>query len=381
MSRFGLFIEVECKLCGKKSKVISEVLKVCADCIKTRFDEALPFIKRAHQIARSRYNLPPEPPKSSEGLKCVICANKCKIGEGETGYCGLRKNQGNKLVSEVSANTALMYAYYDPHITNCCASWFCPGGTGAGYPKYAVKPGPEKGYANYAVFFYGCNFDCLFCQNPSHKLISQASKINVEEFVNYILNNEYYTCICYFGGSPEPHLPFVINASKKILKEKPKDRIIRICFEWNGCGNPKLVKEVAEIALVSGGIIKFDLKCFSEELSYALSGVSNKMAYKNFEMIAKEFFPKRPELPVLTATTLLVPGYVTADEVEKIAKFIASLNPEIPYSLLVFHPDHFMNDMPITPKTQVEECFRIAKNYLKNVHIGNLHLLSYAEIF
>ena len=375
MSRFGLFIEVECKLCGKKSKVISEILKVCVDCIKTRFNEALPFIKRAHQIARSRYNLPPEPPKSSEGLKCVICANKCKIGEGETGYCGLRKNQGNKLVSEVSANTALMYAYYDPHITNCCASWFCPGGTGAGYPKYAVKPGPEKGYANYAVFFYGCNFDCLFCQNPSHKLISQASKISVEEFVSYILNNEYYTCICYFGGSPEPHLPFVINASKKILKEKPKDRIIRICFEWNGCGNPKLVKEVAEIALVSGGIIKFDVKAWSEPIYKALTGVSNRKLFDNIAFIA-EHIKDRPEVPLFMASTLLVPGYVDEYEIRMISRFIARLDPSIPYRLLAFHPDYMLVDLPPTSKKHAMNAVKIAKEEgLENVSIGNIWLL------
>ncbi|RLF04009.1 MAG: hypothetical protein DRJ60_07735 [Thermoprotei archaeon] len=94
-------------------------------------------------------------------------------------------------------------------------------------------------------------------------------------------------------------------------------------------------------------------------------------------MIAREFYHERPDPPILTATTLLVPGYVTADEVEKIAEFIASLNPEIPYSLLVFHPDHYMNDMPITPRKQVEECLNAAKRHLKRIHVGNIHLLGW----
>ena len=370
-------LEVECKLCGKKSKLISKALSVCADCIKKRFDEAKPFIEQAHRNARARYGLPPKPPKSPGGLKCNLCSNECSMADGEMGFCGLRMNINGKLVSKVSASEALMYGYYDPHVTNCCAAWFCPAGTGAGYPKYAMRPGPERGYANYAVFFYGCNFDCLFCQNASHKEIAKASRVTVDQFVKHVLSNEDYTCICYFGGSPEPQLPFAINASRRVLEEKPSNRIIRICFEWNGCGNRELVKQAAELALISGGNIKFDLKCFSEELSYALSGVSNKAAYENFEMIAREFYEKRPEVPVLTATTLLVPGYVTADEVKEIAEFIASLNPEIPYSLLVFHPDHYMSDMPITPKKQVEECFNVAKKYLKKVHIGNLHLLGW----
>ncbi|HID17306.1 TPA: radical SAM protein, partial [Candidatus Bathyarchaeota archaeon] len=80
-------------------------------------------------------------------------------------------------------------------------------------------------------------------------------------------------------------------------------------------------------------------------------------------------------LPVLTATTLLVPGYVDELEVKRIAEFIASLNPEIPYSLLVFHPDFAMRDLPVTPKEQAFKCYRTAKKFLKNVNIGNLHLL------
>ena len=380
MWKFAGILKVECKICGKTSRLISKALGVCPECVKTRFEEARHFIERAHEVARSRYGLPPRPPRNPHGLKCTICANECSMGEGEVGFCGLRRNVNGKLVSLVSADEALMYGYYDPHVTNCCASWFCPAGTGAGYPKYATRPGPEVGYANYAVFFYGCNFDCLFCQNASHKLLSEAPKVSVEGFVRHVLNNKDYTCICFFGGSPEPQLPFAIKASRRVLEEKPEKRIIRICFEWNGCGNRGLVKEAAKLALESGGNIKFDLKCFSEELSYALSGVSNKAAYENFEMIATEFYDARPDPPVLTATTLLVPGYVDANEVDRIAEFIASLNPEIPYSLLVFHPDHFMSDMPITPRRQVEECLKAARRHLKRVHVGNLHLLGWSEL-
>ncbi|RLF11445.1 MAG: radical SAM protein [Thermoprotei archaeon] len=370
-------LEVECKLCGKRSKLISRALAVCSDCIKSRFEEAKPFIERAHEVARARYGLPPKPPRSPGGLECTLCSNRCKMAEGEVGFCGLRMNLNGRLVSKVSAEVSLMYGYYDPHVTNCCAAWFCPAGTGAGYPKYAMRRGPEKGYANYAVFFYGCNFDCLFCQNAAHKELAGAPTVTVKEFVRHVVRNEDYTCICYFGGSPEPQLPFAINASRRVLEELSGKRVMRICFEWNGCGNRDLVKQAAELSLVSGGNIKFDLKCYSEELSYALSGVSNRAAYENFEMIAREFYGERPEVPVLNATTLLVPGYVTAEEVDEIAEFIASLNPDIPYSLLVFHPDHYMDDMPITPRKQVEECLEAAKRHLKRVHVGNIHLLGW----
>ena len=129
---------------------------------------------------------------------------------------------------------------------------------------------------------------------------------------------------------------------------------MRICFEWNGAGNRLLVDRAAELALRSGGNVKFDLKCGSESVSRALSGVSNRRSFENFEMLFRRYGDKRPDMPLLTATTLLVPGYVDALEVEKIAGFLADLDRNIPYSLLVFHPDFIMSDLPITPYRQVE---------------------------
>ncbi len=90
--------------------------------------------------------------------------------------------------------------------------------------------------------------------------------------------------------------------------------IPRICWEWNGCGNQKLVRRAVELSFKSGGIIKFDLKTWNENLSLTLSGVPNKRAYENFRMIGEEYYPHRHE-PMLTATTLLVPGYVDREEI------------------------------------------------------------------
>jgi pyruvate formate lyase activating enzyme len=78
----------------------------------------------------------------------------------------------------------------------------------------------------------------------------------------------------------------------------------------------------------------------------------------------------------LTATTLLVPGYIDAQEVESIAQFIAALNPDVPYSLLAFHPDYAMQDMPVTTEVLAEECRDAAGKHLNRVNLGNRHLLA-----
>jgi pyruvate formate lyase activating enzyme len=113
-----------------------------------------------------------------------------------------------------------------------------------------------------------------------------------------------------------------------------------------------------------------------EELNIALCGVSNKPTLENFKVLGEKFYKQRPELPVLSASTLLIPGYVDCKEVENIAKFISEIDPNIPYTLLAFYPCYVMNDLPTTSKKQAMECQRVAEKHLKNTRIGNFHLLA-----
>ncbi len=344
-----------CVLCGKENT--SAALQVCVDCLRSGREEAVELAREAHARIRAQYRLPAEPPRSEGGIRCTICANECMMAAGERGYCGLRANVNGRLRSAAPHGHAILYSYIDPLPTNCCAAWFCPGSS-------------QYGKVNVAVFFYGCNFDCLFCQNASHKEFQTIKPVSVTEFVTGVTRRDDVHCICYFGGSPEPQLPFALHAAEAVLAKQN----VRICWEWNGCGNTTLVKRAAELSVHSGGIVKFDLKAFNPQLGKALTGVSNQRAYENFEMIAHRYL-EHSDPPVLTATTLLVPFYIDEQEVEQIAQFIANLNPEIPYSLLVFHPDFYLRDLPITPREQVKRCYDAAKKYLDNVNIGNQQLL------
>ena len=171
--------------------------------------------------------------------------------------------------------------------------------------------------------------------------------------------------------------PHALKTSERALRRaEDEKRILRICWETNGYMNPKLAETAAEYALESGGNIKFDLKTWSEELNIALCGVSNKPTLKNFKVIGEKFYKKRKELPVLCASTLLVPGYINTEVVENIAMFISEIDPDIPYTLLAFYPCYVMSDLPTTSKEQALECQKVAKEHLKNVRIGNIHLLS-----
>lgn len=245
--------------------------------------------------------------------------------------------------------------YYDPLPTNCCAAWFCPGSK-------------ERG-VNLAFFFYGCNFDCLFCQNSSHKFLNEASLLSEEDVLRAALSPQV-RCVCFFGGSPEPQLPFALRVSAKIIAASGNTK--HICWEWNGCGHPALARKAAELSAKSGGTVKFDLKAHHPHIVHALCGTNPSRAFENFAEIHRSF----PQKNLLTATTLLVPYYVDKREVGEIARFISQNNEDIPYSLLVFHPDFLMNDLPVTPRKQAEECYHEARRHLKRVNIGNIHLLS-----
>jgi pyruvate formate lyase activating enzyme len=361
-----------CIRCGKNSSLISSPLDTCVDCIRNHFDDVKPHLKTVHARTREMFSLPPEPPDTDHGILCQFCVNQCRIPPKEMGFCGTRWNPGTKIIGGGTKEGNLSW-YDDPLPTNCVGDWVCPGGTGCGYPEYSYSKKAEYGYKNQAVFLHSCTFNCLFCQNWHYR--TQSTKKG-EKGPDFLVNgvDERTACICYFGGDPTPHLPYAIHASKLAL-EKKKGGILRICWETNGAMHPKLSEKMAELSIKSGGCVKFDLKTWDDGLHFALCGVSNIRTLANFKCLS-ELLPKRPDPPFLLASTLLVPGYIDEEEVSQIAKFIASLNPDIPYSLLAFHPQFQMQDLPPTSRIQAQRCLEAARSAgLRRVKVGNLHLL------
>jgi pyruvate formate lyase activating enzyme len=368
----------KCLICGAKTATISDNLGVCLNCIREKSAQALEITRQVHTKERAVFGLPPKPPRDAGGLLCGVCANNCRIGAGKSGFCGLVWNVDGHLVRfGGTAEKGILEWYYDGLPTNCVSWWFCPGCTGSGYPEYAYKPEAEYGYSNLAVFYGACSYDCLYCQNWRYRnlAVKHEPVMSAEALAAKV--DKHVSCICYFGGDPSPQMPHSLEVSRIALeKAKAERRILRVCWETNGYMNRKLAEKATKYALDSGGNIKFDLKTWSEELNIALCGVSNKPTLTNFKMIGEKFYNKRPELPVLSASTLLIPGYIDVEEIEKIAKFISEIDPNIPYTLLAFYPSYVMNDLSTTSKKHAVKCLEAAEKHLKNARIGNIHLLS-----
>jgi pyruvate formate lyase activating enzyme len=361
-----------CRKCKSKGVTISDTIGFCAHCIRDGFEEVRPEIEAVHHRSRRAYGLPPEPPRFHEGTPCPLCFQECRIPEGGRGYCGLRRVEDGRLLGGRPHEGNLSY-YYDPLPTNCVGDWVCPGGTDCGYPQYSVYEGPEKGYRNLAVFYHACSFNCLYCQNYHFREHSASlTRIPAKDLARAV--GEKTTCICYFGGDPTPQVLHALKASRLALRNA-KGHVLRICWETNGSAREPFLSGMAELSLESGGCVKVDLKAWDEGIHRTLCGVSNRRTLENFRSLSAGT-GLRPEPPFLIASTLLVPGYVDEREVEKIAAFIAQLDPKIPYSLLGFYPHFYLRDLPTTSLDHALRCEAVAKRAgLRRVHLGNAHLL------
>lgn len=370
--------EQQCALCGDRSRLIASHLGVCGLCIRQRPQEARPLVEAAHARTRRFFDQPLAPPRTKGGVRCTLCVHQCVLGEGEVGYCGLRVARDGRLVHLAGTPArGLLHWYRDPLPTNCVAMWACAGRG-------------QRGHHNLAVFYGSCTLNCLFCQNwhyrnflPAEAEIAATRGPRVEQLAPSLrrrsisahelaaVANDGTFCVCYFGGDPASQMPHAL-ASATLLA----DRGIAVCWESSGTANPRLMDRAVELSLRSNGTVKFDLKAYDETLHIALTGTSNRQTLANFARAARRF-AARPDPPLVVASTLLVPGYVDAEEVARIARFIARFSPDIPYALLGFASNFYMPDLPCTSVRHAEEAEAAARAAgLTNVRVGNRHLLS-----
>jgi len=326
----------------------------CSCCIRDRFEEIELSILRIHGNTRKPYALPRAVPDCDTGIRCQLCVNECSIAEGEFGYCGVRQNVAGRIVGP-DKNWAYADWYHDPLPTNCVADWVCKGSR-------------DHGYTNLAVFYESCTFNCLFCQNWHYR--DRKTRTTTEDLLRAA--DATTSCVCFFGGDPTPFAMHSLEAAKQL---KERTRKLRICWETNGSISPDLMEKWVDCALATDGCIKIDFKTFNENLNIALCGVSNKNTRKNIELVAR-YIGAREKLPILIVSTLLIPGHIDEAELSSMAKFIASVNKDIPWSFLGFYPHFRFNDLPCTSHKQAEMALSIARDYgINNTHLGNVHLL------
>ena len=350
-----------CRLCGERSRIIAGQLGLCADCIRERPGEALAIADEAHAAARRLFDLPERPPRAEGGRRCGLCVQDCVIGAGERGFCGLREVRGGRLHHLVGTpDRGLLHWYRDSLPTNCVADPICAGHA-------------QHGKHNLAVFYASCTVDCLFCQNYHYREVDPTKSDTISADALAAEANERTYCVCFFGGDPASQMPHALAAGRCLAEQG-----VVVCWETNGTACPNLMDRALNLALETGGCVKFDLKAYDDTLHRVLTAASNRHTLENLTRAAARF-DERPNPPPVVVSTLLVPGYVDVDEVTRIARFVAAQNPAIPYALLGFAPHFLFPDLPRTSVRHAEAAAAAARQAgLETVRIGNCHLLSHA---
>jgi pyruvate formate lyase activating enzyme len=361
--------EQRCALCGRTSRLVAAHLSVCAECIRTCWDQAAPRVRAAHARSRREFDLPSEPPRAQDGVMCPLCGQACQIAEDERGFCGLRTVRNGRLVHLAGTpRRGLLHWYRDSLPTNCVADWVCNGHS-------------QRRKHNLAVFYGSCTFNCLFCQNWHYRQndpivgrgMGSVSTLRADELADTA--NAQTFCVCYFGGDPSSQMPHALASARALAR-----RGVTVCWETAGNSHPKLLDQALCLSLATGGCLKFDVKAFDDRLHQALTGVRNRRTLENLSRAAGRYDERRTNgAPPVVVSTLLVPGYVDAEEVSQIARFIADIEPRTPYALLAFAPNFYMPDLPTTSAAHANRAKAAAQAAgLRNVRIGNSHLLSRA---
>ena len=271
-------------------------------------------------------------------IRCLACSHKCLISEGKTGICRVRKNIKNKLYLLVYGKVASMNV--DPIEKK---------------PLYHFLPGTKA----FSIGTVGCNFKCDFCQNFD---ISQAieifgQEISSEQIVDRAIKTGCKS-VAYTYNEPAIFIEFVKDTAELAKKHGLKNILVT---------NGYLSKECFEYISEYIDAMNIDLKSFSEDFYRIYCKAKLQPVLETIQRAHKKGIH-------IELTTLIIPGLNDRTlELEKTAKFIASIDKNIPWHISRFFPMYKMQDKPATPIETLEQAYKIGKKAgLKFVHIGNV---------
>jgi len=274
-------------------------------------------------------------------VRCFLCAHHCIIRNGKRGMCGVRENREGTLYSLVYGKIISMNI--DP-IEKKPLFHFYPAST------------------SFSIATVGCNFRCIHCQNhdisqyPKERERIVGEEVTPEEIVEAA---EKAGCksISYTYTEPTVFFEFAYECARIAHA-----RGIKNVFVSNGYITPEATKSIAPF--LDGNNI--DLKG-DEEFYKKICGAKLQPVLDTIRLMK--------ELGVwVEVTTLIIPSYNDSDEsLERIAEFIRSVDPAIPWHVTQFYPTYKLLDQPRTPVSTLRRAREIGfKKGLKYVYEGNV---------
>lgn len=272
-------------------------------------------------------------------VECDLCPRRCQLMEGQLGFCKARALEDGNIVS--LSYGKIIALSLDP-IVKKPLSFFYP-------ESFILSAGS-----------FGCNMDCLFCQNYTLARSGledvRTYEMSPEELVQSAidLKDRGNIGIAFTYNEPTINFEYVRDTFELARKENLETVLV---------SNGQINDSYLEVLLPLTTAWNIDLKTFSEENYKKLGG--------DFETTLNTI-TKAAKKSHLEITTLVVPGI--SDKIEDFKRevdFIADLDPQIPLHLSRYFPSHHYHEPP-TSVSLLEEMKEIAENRLEHVILGNI---------
>lgn len=277
-------------------------------------------------------------------VRCLACAHRCVIKPGRRGICQVRFNREGKL--------------------------FVPWGYVAGLqvdpiekkPFYHVLPGSEA----LSFGMLGCNFHCPYCQNW---FTSQALREPAAESAWQAIRRvtpEELVALAVRTGTPviasTYNEPLITTEWAIDIFRLAQEQGIRGVYVSDGYATPEVLDALQPYLAA----MKIDLKTMQDKQYRRLGGVLQRVL-DTIRMVHERGI-------WLEVVTLVVPGFNDSRaELMDMARYLASISPDIPWHVTAFHPDYKMDTTPPTSAQKLIEAAEIGYEAgLHYVYAGNL---------
>ena len=277
----------------------------------------------------------------TQKIRCEICANYCKIADGNVGVCRQHRNINGELFDE---SYGIVSSLSPDPVEKKPLNHFLPG------------------TFTYSIGGFGCNMTCLHCQNYmiSHEYDknSRHVKITPEAIVENALS---YNCksIAWTYNEPTIHLPF---SKKTSLLARQKN--LKVIYVTNGYFSDKSLNEV--LGFVDA--FNIDLKSMSQEFYKKVCGADLDVVLDNIKRVYDE--GKHLEI-----TNLIINGHNdSVDEINQLCDFVADeLDVDVPLHFSRAFPYYKMTDISPTRPEILFKAREIAHDKgIRNVYLGNI---------
>ena len=279
----------------------------------------------------------------SDAVACRLCAHGCVIPPGRTGVCAVRENRGGRLVTLVYGE--VVAAHVDPIEKK---------------PFYHFHPGSKS----LSVATAGCNFRCGFCQNwqisqaPRRPGGGVAGEPFAPEAVVRAAQESGCRSVSYTYTEPTIFFEYAFETARLARQAGLLNNFVT---------NGYMTAEALDAIRPYLDAANVDLKAFRDETYRKTCGARLAPVLETIRrMRALDVW--------VEVTTLVVPGLNDGSaELGDLARFIASVDPDIPWHISRFHPDFEYTQAPPTPLETLRAAAEAGRREgLRAIYVGNV---------